>query len=102
MLITLLPLVLRNLYFIPPPPSFCIIRFTRAMSFQVKDFSPQREPHKSHYFLAGVGITHIFVCIFFTLAIVLFRYAIPGTNILEVNTSLQLDMLLVLICFNVR
>lgn len=74
------------------PTLALIIRFTRAMPFQVKDFSTQREPHKSHYFLAGVGITHIFVCIFFTLAIVLFRYAIQGTNIFEVKINLKLDM----------
>ena len=54
---------------------------------QVQDISPQQEPHKTHYFLAGVGLTHMIVCTFFTLAIVLIRYAITGTNIFEVRMS---------------
>ena len=54
---------------------------------QEEDFSPQREPVKSHYFLAGVGLVHIFVCTFFTFTIILIRYAIPGTNIFEVKIA---------------
>ena len=76
--------------------SFLVAPFTWAMHLQVQDVSSQRQPHKSHYFLAGVGLTHIFVCIFFTLAIVLFRYAIPGTNIFEVGITLQLVMLMLI------
>ena len=43
--------------------------------------------YSSHYFLGGVGITHMFVCTFFTALVLLIRFVIHATNISEVLRS---------------
>ena len=43
--------------------------------------------YSSHYFLGGVGITHMFVCTFFTALVLLIRFVIHATNISEVCRS---------------
>ena len=40
--------------------------------------------YSSHYFLGGVGITHMIVCTFFTALVLLVRYVIHATNLSEV------------------